>query len=428
MRRHFTRAEPLTPLTHDDTFHLAREAVRAAPSDIAGLVRFCFAHQEAHRAEVIDFLRATIAEMGPDDPWLAHWWGMLAASREGQERLQHGRSPSNAVDAADMHFPFAQAEMHAQQAAIRRYLARKPNSAGAQQMLAESYAASGALMEAEQVIDALRRQVARDTTTASRFAGAFHDTLCGIAEDAVTRLFAPARWLREPAAATPATRVIFIACDQAYMEAYGWTLLDSIARNAGAIDLVVCHVMDLTEAEGAATLARAATYANLSIAIATEWSGLRAETKTQAARNYYHSVRFLRLWDFLRRYPRCQTIQLDVDVTVNGPLDPLFKILDDADVALALVPCRLETRNRILANVVGIGASAAGRNYLQRVAGYIANSFTAAENVWGIDQVALYAVMMDRVAQPEPLRVAAIPPEVSDGTRGSDRAIWQAKG
>jgi len=55
-------------------------------------------------------------------------------------------------------------------------------------------------------------------------------------------------------------------------------------------------------------------------------------------------------------------------------------------------------------------AAEQGRAYIRDVAGYIATLFNQQQLVWGVDQVALFAVLM-RMLSDTALKVAALPPK-----------------
>jgi hypothetical protein len=138
-------------------------------------------------------------------------------------------------------------------------------------------------------------------------------------------------------------------------------------------------------------------------------------------------MRLLRFWQVLRMYPQAAAWMLDVDQTFNLPPQALFDLLPDHDIALGLSPGRFDVRNKVLACFVGAAATPLARSYIQRAAGYIVHFAGNHQLVWGIDQVALYAVLMDRVVQNSGMRVASIPPFIGDGRRDETRVLWSGK-
>ena len=65
--------------------------------------------------------------------------------------------------------------------------------------------------------------------------------------------------------------------------------------------------MDMTEEEGIALRNRLMRL-DCPWALSTESTGLRTAETTKAAREYYHAVRFARLWQLIEKYPHSQYV------------------------------------------------------------------------------------------------------------------------
>src|SRR5690606_1109124 len=98
-------------------------------------------------------------------------------------------------------------------------------------------------------------------------------------------------------AAFPKENVIFLACDAAYFGAFGAPMLRSLAER-GPGEQVHVHIMDANDTDLASIRNFCTGLRALAIGITAEQTGQRA-IGVQAAREYYHAIRFVRYHQIL---------------------------------------------------------------------------------------------------------------------------------
>jgi hypothetical protein len=285
-------------------------------------------------------------------------------------------------------------------------------------MMALARIAQDDAMGAEPYLAALRPVAGGDPLAVAHFGAAFFaevDRRAGAPD-------ADLPPIKTVVARAPAGPCVFIACDPVYFETYGWPFVRSFARHRPAAFLHI-HMFDLPAADEAAFAARLdAVLGGVSYGLTTEATGL-AGRKPEAP-NYYHAVRFIRAatLDRLSAHP---LVLMDVDLLFNRSPDLLFACFAEADGAVPVEAGRVEVSNQINASMVGIAPTPGGRAYLARVAAYIAACRAAL--VWGIDQVALFAVLTERTAHGVAPRLAAVPPALLDDDFGDGTVLWPGK-
>jgi len=109
----------------------------------------------------------------------------------------------------------------------------------------------------------------------------------------------------------------------------------------------------------------------------------------EASRAYYHSIRFIRLWQHLRE-AKGPLWLMDVDALFRNDPAPMFATLDGHDVAFRVRAGRFEPWNQFNACVVGVAPTPAAQRYFRLIAAYIAFCWQRGNLQWGIDQFAMY--------------------------------------
>jgi hypothetical protein len=398
-----------------------RAALAETPGDTQLLHKYCFLTARHSLGEVVETLEEIC--MRSDQP-LANriqQLGHLVFFKERLERLKRKLPMTNASDADDLHFRFTGPEIEQWQAVCRQWLDMKPASHGGLTMMALALLAQGRTTEAEVFLARARAQ-RPDIHTAATFNSDFHAGLEDKARAALGNGLPPVRAIVAAGESTD-TNVIFMACDGAYFETYGWILARSFAANTRNAVLAL-HIFDVTDVEAEVMRRDLSAIRGLAFAMSIEWTGLKG---TAGARGYYHAVRFIRLSHFLDSNPWALVWLVDADSLFVNALEPLFQLLQGYDVGLWMAPGRMEPHSKITACLVGVAPTAAGRGYIRRVAGYIAEYMKSNQLFWGIDQAALYAVYMYLLDQGMPLATATVPPHIQDGTCRSDAIFWGAK-
>jgi hypothetical protein len=347
---------------------------------------------------------------------------LYAVLRERQGRRAANLSTTNARNPADLTFAFARQELATLVWEASEFLARHPESSDGAILLAEAYACAGWLDKAEVVFAQLRAVPDDDHVAAVvNFDPGFHASLGEEAALSLSRL--PSR-VSMRAVPPSATRIVVTCADYLYFQKFGWTFVETFARYAGAGTLLCLHIFDMTPDESRDLVRRLESYGGLQWALSTEWTGLRGGPHAKAA-GYYHAVRFIRFWQVLAAHPAATGWLIDTDTIFNGDTARLFDEITGHDTALFLAPGRFEVRNKVVASCTGVSNTAAARHYLRDVAGYVAAFWKMGRLPWGLDQVAMYAVLATPAVDPP--RVASLPPHIVGGRDDSGSLLRSAK-
>jgi hypothetical protein len=323
-----------------------------------------------------------------------------------------------------MHFQYARGDVMRLQQTAEAFLRLKPTSFGGLVFCAFSHLAlgePGSVEAAESYLSRARSSGNASLLAAARFDPAFHATLPESAALAVAELPPVRQWKAMP---ETCRRFLFCACDGRYFDEYGRTLARSFARNADADTMLVFHLFDVSDAEAQAIAAELARILGEAFALSTETTGLQRPTRSQPACDYYHAVRFIRFHQMFIAHPEAAAWQIDADMLLTGSITPLFTLLARNDVGLVFQSPRLEPYQKVSACLVGVAPTPAGRDYITRVAGYIAALKREGKLVWRVDQAAMYAVY---AARGNPLQVGAVTTDIYSGTFSDHSAVWPGK-
>jgi hypothetical protein len=328
---------------------------------------------------------------------------IYACLQEELGRRRAGLSTANGAGLDDLMFKFARKELELLATKASNYIARFGLYEGAATLLAEALVSLGAIAEAEETFKILREH-GGGIGSVTNFDPAFHAGLEAEATEAL-RLLPRVSLLRRGKASR---RVIFSAADYLYFRRFGWDLVESYLAHKDPQTLLHLHVIDMEVSECREVLARLDSYSSLNWSLTTEQTGLRGGNQ-EAARGYYHAIRFARFWKLLGETDGAVWM-LDIDALFKENAGGIFDCASGSDLALYLLPGRFEVRNKICACYAGASNTPAALAYLQRVSGYILHYWRAGRLKWGIDQVAMYAVIAGQV----PPSVVAIPEHVSN--------------
>ena len=145
----------------------------------------------------------------------------------------------------------------------------------------------------------------------------------------------------------------------------------------------------------------------------------------EAARAYYHAVRFVRFYQILQRYNRV-TWLMDVDALFNRTPDELFGRFAGHDVAFRVRPGRLEPWNRFSAELVGGATSRLSLEFFRLVTAYIMHFFRRGELRWGIDQLSMFGVYNHMEQQGSTPHVMLIAQHELDAEHLDNGLIWHS--
>jgi len=406
-----------------------RAAHVLAPDDINILKAFCYACAPYDLDTVVATLTQFLSR--PDLAFVNQVMGLwlLVPFKEARDRLAHGLARTTASGPDDLGFQFTRDEIRRWRELSAEWVRLKPDSYVGLLMLAQSTFAEQSAVAAEPYFAKLRAFAKGELTDVIHFDPAFFKDIDAGAAATIAEILPPT--ISVGMAPTDMARAIFVGCDYAYAEKYGWPLLVSFAQNHASDVMLALHLCDATEAEATAWLRRAERIPNLRLSVSREWTGLRdsnaGQSTSQQARGYYHVARFVRFFEFLERHPGTAAWILDADILINRPIVALFDLLNGHDASVWFMPGRVEIGNQIAAGMVGIAPTPAGRTYLRRVAGYIAACLREKRLPWGTDQVALYAVYAEMAARGAKPEVAAVPSFIYNGTFGDDVTLWPGR-
>jgi hypothetical protein len=194
--------------------------------------------------------------------------------------------------------------------------------------------------------------------------------------------FAPAvpeiEW-RDPAEFDGAA-ILFACADIKYLKLFGAGLADSFRRTQPASLLLHLHVVtEDPEAE----------------ALLGELKGIDGRVRVSierrtASATYYACDRFFVAPLLLRRY-RLPAVCLDIDMELLRPFDLLLPFLDRADFGRFTLADALLPSLSPLACVMLMNPTAAGFDFLNRLAGLIEAKLTLPHN-WMLDQAAIFSL------------------------------------
>ncbi len=400
-----------------------RAALVRDPTNLRHLQDYCYNGLHDFRAEVIATLRTRLAAPTANFGLRVDELGLLATAVEYDGRCARGISTTNASSLQDVVFAHARPELAAMESAARAFYQVEPTALTAAALVAEALIAQGEFAEAEHVLAYLRGTSVNHVAAVTDFAPDFHASLLHVAE-AGAAVLPPVRDIRE---LRGPSRVVFVSADAKYFQRYGKRFLESFRATTSPDVGLMLHIMDMTDDDTAAVLALVKEDGSHRIGVSTEWSGLRSVETSQDARNYYHAVRLLRLWQLMCANPQAAIWMVDMDTVFNGDAGALFGLLKDADLAPYLLPGRLEARNKVSAHMLGVAPTAAARDAIQRAGGYVAAFRNMDRLQWGIDQIALYAVLIDLDARGRLPKLAPVPEALCDGSYGADKVIWSVK-
>ncbi|MCC6913103.1 MAG: hypothetical protein IT566_05325 [Rhodospirillaceae bacterium] len=390
-----------------------------SPHDPDLLYTCCAAAGEAFESEMLALIEERLRTLPADAAIRLHDRHMLVRYQDKRRRIAAGLSITNADSLADLDVRFAKDEVIALIREATAILQRDPQSFPAAVLLADAYTALGAAREAEKVFAQLRRASGEHPSCVANLDPAFHAAIPGKVHDAAMRL-PPVLVTRDVPIGIEG--VVLTCADYFYFQKFGWGLVDSFVAHNGPGVCLALHIFDMMPEERAEVVRRLAAYPNLTWSLSGEWTGLRGGESSKA-RGYYHAVRFIRYWQLLLNAP-ASVWMVDADTIFKADVAFMFEALKGYDVALYLLPGRLDVRNKVVASCIGAANTPAARDYLRGVAGYIAHYHAEGRLSWGIDQIALYAVTL---MYDQALRIVGVPEKIINGSRGPDQIIWIAK-
>ena len=312
----------------------------------------------------------------------------LLPYKEFHARQRQGLAPHHADGLGDLFFRHAATDFAAFRALAARHAAARPTDP--QAVMAEMIArfCANDRPGAQACLDRLRPG-ANNIWEAVTFKPAHYARLTEMTDAQMIAGLPPvvdligARFAAEP--------IALLACDYPYFAAFARPMLRSLAA-VGAGAQVHVHIMDADAAQQAEAAAFCRSLGGVTVALTIENPGVAAKGGA-AARCYYHAIRFIRLYELLRRAPHSVWL-MDVDALFQRDPRVLYAELGVSDLAMRIRPGRLEPWNQFNACIVGAAPTAASLCYFRLVAASIADLHQRDLLRWGVDQLAMYAAFM----------------------------------
>lgn len=213
----------------------------------------------------------------------------------------------------------------------------------------------------------------------------FHTALETLSDAAHFAGLAPVQYLVQPPFQTGET--IFLGADPNYFRRFILPFLGAMDAAGVAADIQV-HLLDGTPPVWAEAARDLEKFTALRVGLSAEASGAADEGLTPA-RIYYHSVRFIRLYQEVARTRR-PVWMLDADVNFVRDPRPLLASIAGHDIALRTNPYCFEPNAKIMGGCLAIAPTKRGLAFARRVAVYIGDAKNRGKWTWGIDQLALF--------------------------------------
>lgn len=254
---------------------------------------------------------------------------------------------------------------------------------------------------AEQLLAHVRSNVAGTVADCFVLDTQFHTALEVLTDATHFAGLAPVQHLVQPPFQTGET--LFLAADPHYFQRFIVPFLGAMDKAGVAADIQV-HLLDGPETAWADAARALEKFTALRVGLSAEASGAAAQGQVYA-RVYYHSIRFIRLYQELVRTKR-PVWMLDADVNFVRDPRPLLARIAGHDIALRANPYCFEPGYKIMAGCLGMAPTPRGLEFARRVAVLIAYWKSNGKWKWGVDQLALflvYARMCEQQQEPNTL-------------------------
>lgn len=261
--------------------------------------------------------------------------------------------------------------------------------------------AEGDWDRAESCFAKLRQGPKRTSADFHAFGRTFHAGLDALSDADIVQGLAPVERLSAPAFQSGES--IFIGSDQSYFERFTLPFVRQVEAAAIPLDLHV-HLLDGAAANWSEAARALGGLDAVRVTLTAEASGAALQGGTYA-RCYYHAVRFVRVFEELKRARRPMWI-LDADVQLLRDPRALFASIGHYDLAVGTRPAAFSPSLKMTATCVGISPTVQGLEFARRVAAYITTWKNRGTWGWGVDQTALfssYAHMSEQGRQPSTL-------------------------
>lgn len=365
-----------------------RVALEGAPDDVLAAVKYTNANWANDPEGGVAIMERLLAGAGDDLAKRAQILETLIPQKEWWERIRNGLMPYHATDIGELFYKYAAGHVKDYELTCLKRL-NGPDAATARLSLGYARFVQGDRRGAEPLLRGDPPQPRGNILDCVRFQPEFYDALRAESVDQIAAGL-PDLMLLTPLA-PDAKGVVYLSCNYTYFTAFAQPMIVSL-RDVAPGTPVHIHIMDATEAEGRMAVAFCRKLAPLRFAVSVERPGF--PKVDQDARNYYHSVRFIRFYQHMLAY-ECPLWMMDVDALFNRDPTGMFAMLEGKDVAMRVRPGRLEPWNQFNACIVGASTSPASLEYFRLMAAYTGRFVRDKQLKWGIDQLVMYGVYAD---------------------------------
>lgn len=191
------------------------------------------------------------------------------------------------------------------------------------------------------------------------------------------------------------TPLIFAAADAGYAARFAELLAGNLAARAPGIAFHLHVVNPTPESDSRLARVRDLTQGHLDFAVTRETTDLSRFDGPHGhlpAKTYYSCARFLALPALMARYRR-PILVCDIDLAPTADPRPWLDEMASADCG-ANVKIRYDFANHLLATMVYVGDTPAGRDFAALVGAYCRHFLDARQAAWTLDQIALRAAYL----------------------------------
>lgn len=365
-----------------------RMAMEGSPKDVQAAVKYSNANWAKDPEGGVAIMERLLAGVGDDLAARAQILETLIPQKEWWERIRRGLMPYHATDVGELFYKYAATHVKDYEETNTKRL-NGPDATNARLALGYARFIRGDRIGAEPLLRGEPGQSRGNILDCLRFQPEFYD---GLRNESIDQIAGglPNLMALTPLAPDP-KGVVYLSCNYTYFTAFTQPMIVSLKDVAPGTPVHI-HLMDATKDQARMAVEFCQKLAPLRFAVSVERAGF--PNVDQNARNYYHSVRFVRFYQHMLAY-ECPLWMMDVDALFNRDPAEMFAMLDGKDVAMRVRPARLEPWNQFNACIVGASTSPASLEYFRLMAAYTGHFFRDNQLKWGIDQLAMYGVYAD---------------------------------
>jgi len=364
-----------------------RQATEAAPKDVTIATKYAIASWADDPAETAAVLDRHLARDDIDASSRAKIIMGLIIYKEFYERIKRGLMPYHATSLDELFFTYAAKEFEEFFKYSVEEAEKNPADFGPQVRKFLSLFCSRRRIEAQKCIAPFQSRFSGQIWDAVTFDPAFYKKLELFTEQDIVKTLPPLTSVIDVDFSD--APIAYLSCNFLYFEGFGAPMLRSLAAVAPGAQAHV-HIMDATEKqlEGATHFCR--SLPGIKVALSVEQPGVD-KMGMQAARSYYHAIRFIRFYQHLEAYRKTLWL-MDVDALFNQDPKVMYEKLGNSEAAMRIRAGRLEPWNQFNACIVAGTAAPESLEYFRLIAAYTAHFHQTTGLRWGIDQLAMYGV------------------------------------